>query len=348
MILNEKPQILFDEDNVSGEATIETPETEESIEENTEESTTNEEVDLEEYSEDEIDQALEELSTDEEIKPKFYDGRFESVDELEKAYAESSKEAMKLKRERDELKRQIEESSTQQKVVEPEEENLKENLWFDPEEYENIYWDEGIGKAELYKEKCRNQYLQETQYKSNAENMTKEAEDFNRQLTLGRARELLLEKAKTSGNELLIEKYSNNEYLPAIEEIESHDEVYNQWIKEADYVAKKFLKPLIIGDRVVSQKGKLDKDAYEIAKRALNYEQAIKTATINAAEDTAKAVSQEGVPNAKIGTPTGGNKATPKVIISKDDDEYEAREKAKKLSTEELKAEAEKRGIYTP
>ena len=334
---NGKLQILFDEEAVSGEATLE-----QEAEESTEELESTETETLEaEGSEVETEQTPEE--TEEEVKLEFYDGRFRSVSELEKAYGESSKEAIKLKRERDDFERRLQKLETTPET--PQEAETPKGPEIDDEEVEQIYLDKGLSAAIGYVNSKRDQALEVQNFETKSKELVSEAESFNQGAAFGRARELLYERAKASGNTLLAEKYSDDKYMPSIEEIEEIPEVAKQWMSEAEFVAQNFVKPIILNGRVITEKGKLPEKAFTYAARMLNYENDIKKATINAAEDTAAAISQEGVPKAKILTPTGDNKATPKVKFTESDDESTAQEKASQLSDEELDAEMARRGL---
>lgn len=356
------PLIFFDSEDTGGSSGPETDET----------------VDYSEYPEEEIDAALSEVESgtetpemqeqpaetsegdepsepdveetseyetepvDEQEPEKLYAGKYRSPEELEKGYLEhqkltgrQSQELAELRKFKEEAERLV--SPTAQTQTDTEEKTKVEELGLDKEKLEELFYEDPAA-AIAYALEQREQHLKHQTQQQEITQREQEAETFNRDLALSRARELLYEDAKARGERNLMDKYADEGYRPVLEEIEANKAVFDQFNAEAEYVIRRFARQEIkLGENVLSPKGKYHPDVFREAFKALNYDKAIENTRIETAETTAQAI-KEAKPGAKVLTPTGASKADVKVKWTGNEDAQEAYQKAKNLTDEDLEA----------
>jgi len=330
-----KPVIYFDEDGWSADAEVETQEpedvdtaVEDLLSEPAEESTEQSEP-SEEEAQDVIDR--------------------QEYEALQERYKNSSQEGIKLSQELKSLKEELESLKSKGAAVfgkeeEPEPE-IDTNTPFDKDEYDRLYIDEGPAAAYLYAQQQIQAQQQNEQITQTIQEQEAQSEQFNREIAMGRARELLLQEAQKAKDDELINKYKDDKYVVTVEELEKNKAAFEQWNKEAQYVIDYFKRaPIKINGEVKSYKGKYPADAFKQAYRALNYDNDIERTQIETAESTAELVAGSS-PKVTTMTPSGPATADRKVKFTGSESEYEARLKARQVSDEDLDRELQKRGL---
>ncbi|MFQ5750556.1 MAG: hypothetical protein ACE5HI_01045 [bacterium] len=267
-----------------------------------------------------------------------------SYTELESKLGQQGIELGQYRQEVEKLKTELE---ALQETVKPAQEDKQESeevssAWTQEQidEYNRLYVEEEPAQAEIYAHKIWEEVHQAKQIEAQVEHLKSEAEEFNRNLALGRAKELLYQEAKTRGDKDAMDKFADKSYLPSIEEIEKNNQVYNQFLKEAEYVTSYFKRQdLTIGDKTVYGAGKYFPNAFEEARKALQYEKDIVKTKVDTAEQTAQVIQQENQNRTAELIPSGSDKHEAGVTFTGQEDVAEAARKWEQVDPDKLEAD---------
>lgn len=337
-----KPHILYDEDGGSSASSTETEmsETDAAVEDLIGEP-------LENADEEEISEPSEETQESEPSEEAQSINRQE-FEELQEKYKASSQEGIRQHQQLKALSEELERLKSKGAAVFGKEETPepeKTEMPFDQSEYDRLYIDEGPAAAYAYahnqiQERARNEQVTKT-----VKDEETQSEQFNRDMAMSRAKELLLKNANETKNDELINKYKDKNYIVTVDELQANKTVFEQWNKEAQYVIDYFRRlPIKVNGEIKSYKGKYPADAFKQAHRALNYDNDIEKTQIETAESTANLVAGSA-PRVKSITPSGPATADIKVKFTGDESEYEARLKARQATDEQLDKELQERGL---
>jgi hypothetical protein len=208
------------------------------------------------------------------------------------------------------------------------------------EEYDRLFYDESPAVAARYAQKVEAQIQEVRTERAVLEREIKEASEHNSGLALSRARELLYQSAQATGNKKLMDKYGNDSYRPSLEEIEANDDVYQRFVKEAQYVEEMYQRqPIKRGDKVLSPEGKYNPNVFRDAYRALYYDDDVDKAKISTAEQLANDINKNNRTGPTILQPEPHSKASAGVQWTGNEDSWEAARKAEAIDPDALEAE---------